>query len=173
MPDVKNIYNIKKVTVRTTVSPKTSSALEEEQKHHNLEALPEELRQQLDAIMRSPDFNPDMLALALEKARKETENTDTQEEPAAERCPWYETIARIAMLLGVTAFFFGLYMLVGILVVRLVDNLFALSIEAWINTTLQTHPVASIIVFIVAFLAFALWFLYLCGKAITESWKAE
>lgn len=98
------------------MSKKTSKRLDKELARYNIKDFSPELQKTLTETMNRPDFDPDKLAAALEKARSEQSSSCSEDESSPERCPWYESVDRIFMLLAGALFlscFFHIWSLRG------------------------------------------------------------
>lgn len=128
------------------MSKRTSKCLDRELSRYNINEFPPELQKKIDETMCRPDFDPDKLAAALKEVRTETE-----------RCPWYESVGRIFMLLAGALILLGIFMLVVCGVAFLLDEMFLWDIKEWIFVFAHSHPYITIAAVFAVYLFCLFW----------------
>ena len=84
-----------------------------------------------------------------------------------ERCPWYVFVCRIFMILGIV---FLLYMFALTLLTLILQRFEeTLCWWTWAVTTIQSYPVAAIVLLVAGYLVLLLWFVSLMAKRLTQA----
>ena len=170
----------------TSTNKRTSDKLERALLRHNLDALPVDLKTELDAAMKHPDFDPDKLAEALERAEAE-KNTTSKTPPShskKEKLTFLETVQAIFrcifyLLMCFAGYNFALCVgfLFGYAMVTLFDRVFVSTagrtpFSDFFVFSLEwmcTHPTISLTVAIILYVAGFLYFIYKFVMNIADS----
>ena len=136
--------------------------------HCDIQSLPPELQKELAVVMSRPDFDPDKLAEALERAQNEQTLFYAPDEQIPERCPWYETIQRIFLLLGGAFFLMTFFLLMLYLTVLIFDNIAGTHMEEYVLLAIQDHPVLTLILLGVIFLVYLVYLIVCIGKRLLK-----
>lgn len=131
-----------------------------------LKELPPKVREQILEAMRNPDFDPNELAAAIERAREELSEEDNSQH---ERCPWYETAQRLLILLAGAGYLVGIFVLVAWVFVRISDLLLDTTLEAWLFNMVTTRPVLTIMLLIGLFLASLVYLVIHIARRIKQT----
>ena len=112
------------------------------------------------------------LLLALKQKQLELEDEQNQNNIAIEirpeRCPWYETVSRIVLVLGVVAALFCVFLCMLSFLLKCLNE--TLGCWDWVYSTAQDNPILAIICLIGTFVVFLLWFMSNLGKEIRRQW---
>lgn len=138
------------------MSIRMSKHLEQELSRRDIKRLPYKLQKELTETMKRPDFDPDKLAAALEKARSQQAGSFT-EEATLERCTWDEAANRSMMLLGGALFLCCFFLLELCGVILIMDQIWGWSIKTWVCDAVQSHPLIAISVGVLIYLLWLVW----------------
>lgn len=147
---------------------RTSDRLDRELTRYDINEFPLKLQKEIAETMSHPDFDPDKLAAALEKCRKERTCSRPEEGNSSERCPWYETIGRIFVLLAAAGFLWCVYIWGFCAVVLFYDELFQCNIEERVGVFVLSHPHISIVATIALYLLCLFWLMYHIVKVFRQ-----
>ena len=136
--------------------------------HCNIQSLPPELQKELTAVMSRPDFDPDKLAEALEKAQNEQTLFYVPDEQIPERCPWYETVQRIFLLLGGALFLMTFFLLMLYFTILIFDSIAGTNMEEYVLLAMQNHPVMTLILLGVIFLVYLVYLIVFIGRRLQK-----
>lgn len=157
----------------TVTNKRTSDKLERALSKYDLDALPVEVKMELEAAMSHPDFDPDKLAEALKRA--EAEKTSPTKSSHSEKLTFLEIIQAVFrgikyLLIAFLGYNFALC--IGFLFAYAMLTIFDALLDSIAGKTplsdffgfllewMSVHPTTSIIVAVVLYVAGFLCFIY-------------
>lgn len=166
----------------TVTNKRTSDKLERALSKYNLDALPVEVKSELGAAMKCPDFDPDKLAEALERA--EAEKTSPVKSSHSERLTFLEIIQAVfkgIKYLLIAFLGYNFTICVGFSFIYAMLTIFDRLLDSTVGTTLlsdffgfllewiQVHPTLSLTVAIVLYVAGFLYYTYKLAMYVADS----
>jgi len=136
--------------------------------HCDIQSLPPELQKELAAVMSRPDFDPNKLAEALEKVQNEQPLLLAPDEQIPERCPWYESIQRIFLLLGGALFLLMFFLLMLYFTILIFDSIAGTNMEEYVLLAMRSHPLMTLILLGVIFLVYLVYLIVFIGRRLQK-----